>query len=247
MNFTDPDSGEQVELENFTVEVDSSEQGELISGLATYRLERVSAGGQSYGPGQVGLEVSQLSAAAIVQLQESMEQIQRQPLDDEQRGIAIMGTLMGLGPQLLSSDPGFAIRELRVATPSGEVTGGFSVRPVGLRWSEIGNIGVVLDKLTAEFSLRVPEALFEQLQRQQIRMALVAELARLAQQGQQPPELDPVQLQLLVEQQAQERLAQWLEQGVVERVGSDITTQANLASGLLTVNGKAFPLATLLQ
>ena len=229
-------------LNGLDIEVESREEGELIAGLVTYRLESLKLEDKVYGPGQLKVELGRLPAPVLVRIQQAIEDFQRNPMSEAEQEMALMSLFLSSGPMLLAKDPYFSLQPVWLETPEGRVEAGFSLRSVGLRWNELLNIQAVLNKLEVDTSLRIPEKLLRQLLEQQARARLEQQNSpENAENGGGVP-LTPDQLTSLSRSEADMRLELWLSQEFLKREGKDILTKAALSGGLLTVNGKNIPL-----
>ena len=238
----DAERSEQLIVDELAVSVDSAEETELVSAVASYRMQRIEVGGEVYGPGELRVELKQLSGPALGRLQQNIAQLKNQTMSDAQRSMALLSLMLELGSELLKNNPSITIKPLHLVTPDGTVAGEFSLRGDGLTMADISNIPALAGKLVADLSLRVPEKLLRSMLVQQVGKELERQIAALVAQGADAPELDQDQLHLLAEQQVDQQLNHWLSQQVIERDGADLATVASLSSGLLTVNGKTVPL-----
>lgn len=238
----DAETGGQVDIEGIAVDVQSSEASEQVAAAANYRIESIAVGEEHYGPGLLRVELDRLSAPQMVRLQQAMEEINRQSMSDAERGMALMGVVMTVAPELLKGDPSIAIKPLRLVTPEGTVDGELTLRGNGLTLADLSSVQSLAGKLVADLSLRMPEKLLRAMLVQQTRMKLEQQMALVVEQGGEVPDLDEEQLRQLIELRVDEQIDQWLLQEVVERVGSDLATVVSLSSGLLTVNGKTVPI-----
>lgn len=237
--------GPQLKMQNLDVRGESLAQAGLIKGNIHYALDSMLVDGNTYGPIEVDVQVGNLSPVALAQIQQAMDELAGQQLPPQQRGMAVMGVLLNNGPELLKSNPRFAIERLHVQTPDGVIEGVFQVQPVGLEWAEISNMAAILNKLEAKAELQMPEPLFLALFEQQARQALVMQIQQQRMLGENVPEPDPEQMAARVAALAQQQLDGLLQQEILVRKGTDISTAASLRSGLLTVNGKSLPLPVL--
>jgi len=239
LRIDDMKTDRQLLLSGLGIEVESREESQLIAGLANYRLESLRLEDRVYGPGQLKVELGRLPAPVLVRIQQAVEDFQRNPMSEAEQGMALMSLFLSSGPKLLARDPYFLLQPVWLETPDGRVEADFSLHPVGLRWNELSNIGVVLNKLEVDTSLRIPEKLLLQLLEQNARARL--EQQNLAEKRGDPP-LTPDQLTSLSRSEADSRLELWLSQEFLKREGRDILTMARLSGGSLTVNGKSIPL-----
>ncbi|MCW8847604.1 MAG: YdgA family protein, partial [Sedimenticola sp.] len=113
---------------------------------------------------------------------------------------------------------------------------------VGLEWKEITNASAVLNKLVGDAAFQMPEKLFRMLLLQKVQTELLRQFEQrqlLSPDSEMPTaeQLDEMS-QSVVEQQ----LVVMLGQEFIVKEGDSIFTNAKLADGLLSVNGKTIPL-----
>lgn len=238
----DQASGTRVELRQLAVEAESRVAGELVNAVVRYQLERLELDGTVYGPAEVQLGIGNLPPAALVKIQQAVDEINAQQLSDEKKGMALISVLMGNAPALLQGDPLVTVDKLSVQTPDGLVEGKLSLQSVGLEWKEIGNAPAVLGKLVADASLRVPRRLFELMLRQKMEADLLRqfEQRRLINPDSKLP--SAAELAELAATLSEQQLEQLLAQEILVEQDGMIATRATLADGLLNVNGKTIPL-----
>jgi len=247
LSIYDAASGEQVSLQGLGLVVDSSEQDGQVAGFATYSLNRLEIGDKEYGPGTLKVELVRWSAPVLLELQQSVEDMQGQQMTEAQRSMAIMGVLMGSASEFLGNDPGMSIDPLRFSTPDGELNARFSLNADGLRWEHVGNPRIWMTKLDASLSLRIPEKLLRSLLENQARTRLVKEIEALTAELGEQPLVEQEQLDSMVDAEVQGQMEQWLGQGLLKYDQEYVITEAQLAEGQLTINGQQIPLPGLQQ
>lgn len=233
-------SATSVSLKRIGIDVESSLHNGVVAANIIYQLEAAQIGGENYGPAELKLSVGNLPAAVLLKLQQGMEEVQQLP--QEQQPMAMMSVLMGSGPELLQANPKFVIEHLRAKTPEGDIEGHFALQSVGLEWSEIGDFQTVLGKLESLAALRMPESYFKALFAQQARAQFLQHLQMRRQMGEEVDIPDAAELEQLIETAAQAQIDGLLSQEVLVRDGTSLATEATLSNGLLSVNGKVFPL-----
>ncbi len=237
-----PNTGVKVDINNIKIAADSRPDGENIQLSITYALETLNVNDAKYGPAELRISFKNLAADAVAKLQREIEEINRQKIPEQQRGMAIMGVLMGTGSELLQNDPLLAVDPLRVDTPEGTVEGSFSVQSRGLKMEEVGNMPVVLNKLQVEAALQIPETLFVALLENQAREEITNRIALRRQLGEEVEEPTPEQFEEYAKLMAAEKLNSLIQQEFVVRKGKYLATVGGLSGGLLTVNGKTIAL-----
>ncbi len=155
--------------------------------------------------------------------------------------MAVLGALAGSGQALMESNPKLVIDPLRLQTREGLMEGRFSIQPVGLELGDVNDLMTLLSKLVAEASLKMPEPLYHKLFIHQMELQFRQQLK----EGEQLPD-DP-EWNARLAAAAERQLNGLLLQGVLERDGDRLVTEATLSDSLLTVNGKMIPLPTVTQ
>ncbi|MCP3869570.1 MAG: YdgA family protein [Gammaproteobacteria bacterium] len=247
LTFNDPESGKEMMLHGLSVEVDTEEQQGEVAGVVTYRFDTLDTGDGVYGPGVISLELHRLSAPVMLSLQQSIEEIRGQQLNQSQQGMAMMNVLMGSASEFLETDPGIQIKPFRLKTPDGTIEGNFTLDSKGLRWEHMGDTQVLLSKLEAGLSLKMPEKLLRTLLEVQAHGELEAEIERLSEEQGEALDIDQEQMDGMVAERVESQMQLLLDQGMVDLDGEYLLTTARLTEGILTVNGHPIPLAALGQ
>lgn len=235
-----------MEIRDLQIGVESSAEEGMVKGGINYRIASMEVEGNAYGPLNLDLRLANFSAPVLARVQQAMEEMGAQGLSPDQQGMAVVSVLMGNGAEFLQGDPRFSIERLYVETPDGVIEGRFDLQPVGLEWEEISRLDVVMNKLRAEASLRMPEVSFRGLFAQQARQALMMQLEQRRLQGAEMPALSPEQMDAQVAAMAEQQLQALLQQQVLVRTERGVETVASLDDGLLTVNGKTIPLGAMM-
>lgn len=241
LELKDSESDTRISLHALEVDVESSAQGEMVSAWVRYHLQTINVNGQLYGPAEIKIGMSRLSAKVLGQIRQSMEEINAQGLPQAQRGMAMAMVLFGSGPGLLKGDPRLELERLHVQTPQGEIDGRFTLQSVGLEWTEMADMAAVADRLVAEVELRMPEYFYRLAFVWKAQADILRQLEWRKLMGQEIETPPPIQLQEMASRVAEQQLQQLLTQDILLRDGSDLKIQATLKDGLLSVNGKTIP------
>lgn len=240
-----PDAAEQLQLQGLTMDFENTASDGMANGLFSYRLTSAIMNGDSYGPMRLDIRASNLATPALVRLEQALEEIAAQQLSDEQQAMAVFGTLLGSGPELLAGNPRLAIEQLHITTPEGLIEGHFEVQPLGLQWSEISNIPVILEKLSANAGLQMPEKYFHALFEQQARQSILSQFEQQRLLGAPADEPDPAELDAWASAAASQQIEGLLAQEILVREHTQLGTSLSLKNGLLSINGKAVPIPLL--
>ncbi|MCP4993936.1 MAG: YdgA family protein [Gammaproteobacteria bacterium] len=236
-----------INMNGISVDVGTTANGEMVQATAAYRFQVIEVEDQSFGPVELLLKLDNLSAPTLVKIQKAMQELNAQQLSENQRGMAVMSTLMAIIPELLVNDPLFALERVRFETQEGAIDGHFSIQSKGLGWPIKGGQQELLEKLLSEASLRMPESYFQDMLERYAADQFSQEITRRQLAGEEIQLPDEAKLNQIFRQQGQEQLDLLLQQEILQRDGRDLVFDMILADGLLTVNGKTVPLPAMFQ
>jgi predicted ATP-dependent protease len=100
----------------------------------------------------------------------------------------------------------------------------------------------VLKKIEADAAISVPEKLFKVVMEFQAKASLVKQINQRKKLGHDITEPSKEEMDQLGKEMAGQQLDFLLQQELVKREGTNISSQAKLGDGLLSVNGKTVPL-----
>lgn len=242
IDFVHPGNDLELKIDAISLYGDSREDGDNIVFSANYSVNAIVVNAVAYGPAELGIEVGGIPAAVAARVQQGLREVRRKRLPEEQQAMAMMGLLMGVGPDILKADPKLEITRLFIKTPDGDIEGDLSVAAAGLEWGEIGDIQAILDKLNADASIRLPEKLLQSMLEAQARQSVIQHIEMRNKNGESLEMPSDEEIQTLGQDMVKERLEDLLQQGILLRDGDYISSSAKLAAGLLSVNGKTIPL-----
>jgi uncharacterized protein YdgA (DUF945 family) len=240
--FNNPKNGVVVQIDAVSVSGETSESDGKLALAANYALDAVKVNETVYGPAQFEIEFGNISAQVAAKLQKEMREMRGLKLTKEQESMAMLNLLLGAAPDLLHANPNMKVKRLFVKTPDGDIDGNLAVAANGLQWSEIGNLQAVLKKIDADAAISVPEKLFRIVMELQAKASLVKQIEQRKKLGHEIATPSEEEMDQLGKEMAGQQLEILLQQELVKREGSNISTQAKLGDGLLSVNGKTVPL-----
>ncbi len=229
-----------LDVRNIAISAHTFAEAENVNVLASYSVDAFDVDKEHFGPVQIELELTSISAEAMARIQENIKDMQRQQLPPEQQGMAIMGVFMSVMPSLLEQNPGVSLKKFELNTPQGMIQASLSLKVDDMSITDMGVSDKFLQKLVGDASLQIPESLLRQLMSNSTRQQLLMELGKNQDESVELP--DPESIEELVEQQVSAQLESLIGQGLLERRGLDLVTVANLKAGLLSINGKMIPL-----
>ncbi len=242
IDFVNPKNDLEVKIDAISLYGDSKGDGDNIVFSANYSVNALAVNDAHYGPAELSIEIGNIPAAVVAKLQQGIQEVRGKKLPQDQQAMAMMALLMGAAPDILKADPKLEIKRLFVKTPYGDIDGNLSVATDGLEWGEVGNIRALLNKLNADASIRLPEKLLQSMLEAQARQSVVQHIEMRKNAGESVDMPSEEELQNMGQEMVKQRLDDLLRQGILVRDGDYLTSSAQLAVGLLSVNGKTIPL-----
>lgn len=242
IDFKNPGKDFALKIDAITISGDTSEQGGNLLFDVNYAVEAVTVNSAVYGPAQLDLSLDNIPAEVAASLQKQLSKMRALKLTKEQESMAVMSMVVGAAPDILKADPKLTVKRLFVKTPDGDIDGNLSVAANGLQWSEIANMQAVLKKIEADAAISLPEKLFRTVMGMQAKLALMRQIEQRKKMGHEIAEPSPEELDKLSKEMVDQQLAFILQQELAKRDGTNISTNAKLGGGLLSVNGKTIPL-----
>ncbi len=242
IDFVNPKNGLAVTKLGIRLIGDTREDGVNLVFGADYSVDAIAVNDASYGPAELSVEIENIPAAVAARIQQGMQQLRSQKLPEKQQAMAVMGLLLGVGPDILEADPKLTIKRLFIKTPDGDIDGSLSIAADGLLWKEIGDVQAMLDKLNADASIRLPEKLLQSMLEAQAKQSVVQNIEMRKKMGESVDMPSPEEIQTVGKSMVEQRLGDLLQQGLLVRDEAYISSSAKLGGGLLSVNGKTIPL-----
>jgi uncharacterized protein YdgA (DUF945 family) len=230
-------------MHSFAVTGTSEERDGAMDVTADYQLGSLVAEGLTYGPFDLRLAARRLAVDALVRIQAAGEEAIAAGATAEGRSEALGVALLANADALLAKDPSVALDQLSFDMPEGRVAASFELRTVGLRAAELRNAQAALQRLQGKAALRLPEVVLAALLRQQGRQ----QLAALAEEHGDAEQPSAEEVEEAAGQYAAQQIETLVAQQILVRDAGALAFAAELRNGLLTVNGKSIPLASLLQ
>lgn len=239
--IADPVQGTRVTLQGFAVESTSRVTDDRVDMRLSYTLAQASIDDRAYGPADVRVHLGNLSAEVLGRIREQLAEKKARGLGREQKSLAVLGILMTNAPQLLRSDPSFAIEHLRLDTPDGTIEGNLYAQARGMVWPT-SDPTEPLRSLDIKASLRLPEPVFRVLLEPGAREQQAAVLDARRRAGEIIAESTPEQRAVEVQRMVDQQLTDIIRQGILRRDQQALTMSARLRDGRLEINGRRFPL-----
>lgn len=211
---------------------DSAENG-LMAIEYDLSAKTLQAGDWEAGPFSLTMVMRNFDIALFRQYQSRMQEMQLKAgeMSQEEQQKEILESLEGLLPGFLRSSPEFALRDLVLHTPDGELTGQFAMAVHGEAVPETITPAQVPMLLDIKADASVDERLFLALAERFIKPQLTSA-------GVGPEALDDT-----AKRAALQTLENLAVQGVLLREGGSVRSGFTLKNGVVAVNGRPTPIS----
>jgi uncharacterized protein YdgA (DUF945 family) len=178
--------------------------------------------GQPYGPSELRLSARGWDAQVLAELAEGLQALASGSVAGPLRGMFAAALLARLLPRFAASEPNLRLDTLRIESDQGRIEARAALGVAGLtqdgtdRGPPVDDPIRLLSRLTGDAEIALPRAI------------ALEWLARAGRQG--------------AGQSPEERVGQWIDGGWVSSREGRLASAVRLADGLLTVNGRTFPL-----
>jgi uncharacterized protein YdgA (DUF945 family) len=204
-----------------------------------YRVADLVINGARYAPWVLEASVHRLDGPALVSLQRALNDFPQSGADPATQAASAAAIFASHLPPILAAGPSLTLDRLDMGTPEGPITGHLSLSVQAVTRDSLRQRVAWLTRLAGEADLAVPEPLLRRLMTERRRRQLLAELRK------QDPAVTavPAEYESQLAHAAAKQLDGLVRQGWVTRGQGRIIARIKLADGLLTINGKTFPLA----
>ncbi len=230
--------GKPFRLEAATVQLVSGTVADTVSISFSARFEKLNAAGQSCGPFALELEFRNLDADALARCQEDIKQIQKQMpgKSDEEVKEMFTAAYTRLLKGLMTKSPEVELKQLKLATPRGDLDGKLKIALAGSGASMIANPLLALSNLSAGAQASIAEPLLTDILVNSFKGDFQKEAKN-----------DPQQAELLAAGKTADTINALVSQNLLVRDAGTIKASAMYGAGRLVLNGRKINLMDLLR
>ncbi len=209
----------------------SSAEGEqaTVNTEVTMSAEKISAGDLQLGPARYVLALRNMDAAALAKLERTIADARSKNLPEQQAGMMIGATLLGMLPDILKKGPVVELSDLSIASPQGTAKGAATLTIDTTDPAVFQNPLLLSQALVADAHLDVPEALLVALAKRSI----AKEVSSLG-SGYSDEQIEAMARMRVRQGMASDRAQQWfvLDNGVYRM-------KLHMEQGRFSLNGRA--------
>jgi len=148
-------------LSSFGMQAESGVSGQTINGTLRLGFDKLSAANQGVGPFAIEFEARKLDADVLSRFERMAPEIREKASGGAEGADSAMDLFIRkIVVDLLAKSPEFEIKQLKMRTDKGDLSGRAKVAFAGLDENLAGNILVLLSTIDASAELSVSEALF---------------------------------------------------------------------------------------
>ncbi len=236
----------ELALEQLRYDVDTQTRGDFVDLIARTRVEAIETGDRIYGPASCDFSIRHLHARTLSGLYGRLVDVYAEPsqaaanaetgigtetgtaADDPMRPLALVAEA---ALELLGHRPTVHLDRLSVSTAEGELLLEAHASLPGLPPGAFDNPALLLAGLDARARIAMPKALLIRLATERAG----TQLASMSDTG----VLTETDIQTLAAQ-LEVKLAQLIDQGLIQRDGDALISEITLETGQLRVNGEPF-------
>lgn len=210
--------GASTEGENATVDTE-----------VTLRAERLRAGDLDFGPAQYALALRNMDAAAMAKITETLAEARRKNLPEQQAGMLVGATLLGLLPDILKKGPVLEVTDLSIASPFGTAAGAARMTVDTSDPAVLQNPMLLAQAVIVDASLKIPEDLLVALAKRSIAKELASAGSQYSEE-----QINALARMRVRQGMASEQAQQWfvLDEGTYR-------LDLHMEQGRMTLNGQA--------
>lgn len=245
INLTGDNQASSAVLEQPSLELSIMEESEHIDIAIEYFHQSLISNNSTFGPAKLRVGLDNLSRKALEGIGQGIDQLfTKRQVDNSKESLLLATLLITSGVELLKYSPAVAIEQLHLETPNGVVEGDVSLQLNGTNLSRTIHSSDILNRLTANGSLRIPEQSLLNIMEKAALREIKQQFEQRRSDGEEIEQPDEITLEALSIAGAKARLDHLLEQQLLVRNGKSITTRVKLKNGLLMANGIQVPLGT---
>ena len=250
------------ELEGVDTKSESEVEDGLFESSFHGSFEKLKTHGKTYGPARVAIELENLDAQVLANINEQANKMQRVP-DSERQQVLLM--MLPQLTKLLGKGAAFEISELNLGMADGALDG--SLR-IALPKGDLGNPFQLIQKIEGKGKLKIPSQLLRALLTRSVTEALLLKAEKqtvakddaavvssgtetvapvkepavneVAVTASTPATVSPEQFNKEVVDGVNKKIADLVQAGGLRVDGDNYLLDINLASGQLSVNGHPF-------
>jgi uncharacterized protein YdgA (DUF945 family) len=239
LNGSQKDKGLQVALQDLALKGSSRQTEDLINGTLKASFRQLTVNGAVNGPGVWDMQVTNIDASALNELQQFSRRIGREQagVSPEEVQAQTMADLGKIWPRIAARSPALEIRELSLEGPDGHLRCNGRIAVDGSNQEALTSPMLLPQALSAQASVEVSAPLLQKAMRAVVRQKLANSLAAAGQ-----PPLPEEQLDSLAAAGSEQGVAALVEKGILVPKGSTYTLTANYRPGEASLNGQPIPL-----
>jgi uncharacterized protein YdgA (DUF945 family) len=236
-------AGKKVMLDEFSIASSQALQDTLASVALKMGLKRLVVDKEVYGPAVFEFSITNLDAQSWADVQEKIQQLNGQSELSPQQQQAQVMLLMPKIFSLLNAGAEFTLHAFELKTPEGDIE---MEGKITLAQSEqqdtnpISGFQTMLQTAKANLDAEFPMALLTKIVASQ-ELADIKRRAKNPRYSEEEYPTEPVQQEQLAQEQAQQKINQLLESGMLIKDKDEYTFSAIYDRGKLTINGKPIP------
>lgn len=226
----------KIVLDKLTFATEMKEDGQWINSDGRFGFAKLHYGDETYGPLDIEASAEHLDAASLLALKHKLTALATQNLDEDAMQAAIIQAARNEGVGLFTHNPVLKLKTFRFQMPEGLIDVHGQLGFANLTAADMQQLGDMLRKTEARFSLRVPQKLLEELAVRQARSIFTVDES--AGGAEVLNDIDNT-VRLMVSS----TIKTMQQDGYLNVNDGAVQTEINIQKNRLTLNGKQFETA----
>ncbi|MCF7521130.1 YdgA family protein [Neisseria sp. ZJ106] len=153
----------KIEVGKLKFATDTREADRFINSEGRFQFEKLAYGNEQYGPLDIHIAAEHLDAPSLLALKNKLAEIAGRNMSESEIQNTLIQTAKTEASGLFTQDPVLNVKTFTFSMPQGEVDVKGSLAFKGLTVKDMDNLADMLGKTHADFDIRVPQKMLEQL------------------------------------------------------------------------------------
>lgn len=152
-----------IEVSNLKFDTQTGEVDKFINSEGRFRFDTLTYGNDRYGPLDINVAAEHLDAQGLLALKTKLAQIADKQMSEEEIQNELIQTAKTDASGLFTQNPVLRVKTFKFTMPQGNVDASGTLAFKGLVQQDLNRLPDMLKKTQADFNLRVPQKLLEQM------------------------------------------------------------------------------------
>ncbi len=222
-------------VDKLQFDTQTRENGERIDSEGRFQFQNLTYGNEQYGPLDINVAAEHLDAKGLLAIRSKLAELAAKEMSEEQIRAELLQTAKTEAVGLFTNNPVLKVNTFRFQMPEGLVDVNGELRFNGLAAADMNDFAAMIRKTQAQFDMKLPQKLLEQLAINQASNLFSVNPEDLAEGRASLDDINET-LRLMVDSTIQSMQ----REGYLTLDNGVVNTRIELAENTLKLNGKVF-------